>query len=216
MRRFTFLLPLTLCMTALCLPPAVRAEGREPLRLTSEDVGAAQGAFGELLAQSARASQRLTGLPEAAEHGRSSLGAPLPVTMIGLDALRRYQPGDPFEGLIEHLGAVLYAVQVGDEVRAELEFNRAERGWLPIRIGASSHAREVARLSKAAGPPSYLLRVPALGVEFLASGGGGDSLRLVLVHASPGVELPAGQPLSAAQVLRVLVPLARTHNGQLS
>lgn len=215
MRCFHFLMPLTLYMTALCLPHAVRAEGHEPLRLTAEDVGAAKGAFGELLAQSARANQRLVGLPETAEHSRSSLGTPLPVAMIGLDALRRYQPGDPVEGLIEHLGVVLYAVQVGDEVRAELELTRTERGWQPIRVGASSHAREVARLSKSSGAPSYLLRVPALGVEFLASGGG-DALRLVLVHASPGVDLPAGQPLPMAQVLRVLAPLARLHNGQLS
>ena len=52
--------------------------------------------------------------------------------------------------------------------------------------------------------------MPALGVEFLAYGGG-EALRLALLHAAPGVELQAGRVLPAQDVLRVLGPLARAY-----
>jgi hypothetical protein len=216
MRRiFPFLLSLALVASALIQPRTASAEGRTPLRLTSEDLGAARRAFTDLLVESNRGGQRLIGMPGPDEQARAGLGAPLPVAMIRLDRLRAYQPGAPIDNLIDHLGVVLYAVQVDRDVRAELEFDRQSGTWQAVRVGASGHARELARLSKLAGAPNYLLRVPALGVEFLAYGSG-DALRLLLVHATPGVELQAQKPLPAQDVLRVLSPLARAYRDPIT
>jgi hypothetical protein len=211
---FNLLLSLALVMPALLQPRTANAEGRAPLRLTSQDIGVAHRAFTDLLVDSHRAGQRLVGMPGPDEQSRAGLGAPLPVAMIGLDRLRAYQLGTPIDGLIDHLDVVLYSVQVDRDVRAELEFARQGGSWQAVRVGAPGHARELARLSKLSGAPAYLLRVPALGVELLAYGSG-EALRLVLVHATPGVELQAGKPLPVQEVLRVLGPLARAFNDQM-
>lgn len=215
MRRiFNLLLSLALVTPALLQPRTASAEGRTPLRITSQDVGVAHRAFADLLVDSSRAGQRLVGMPGPDEQARAGLGAPLPVAMIGLDRLRAYQLGTPIDGLIDHLDVVLYPVQVDRDVRAEMEFTRRSGSWQAVRVGAPGHARELARLSRVSGPPAYLLRVPALGVELLAYGGG-EALRLVLVHATPGVELQAGQPLPVQEVLRVLGPLARAYQDPM-
>jgi hypothetical protein len=212
----SLLVSLALGMLALDLlqPRTANAEGRVPLRVTADDIGVARSTFNDLLVQSNRASQRLVAMPEPGEQARAGLGAPLPVAMIGLDRLRAYQPGAPIDGLIDHLNVVLYPVQVDQDVRGEMEFARQDGSWQAVRVGASGHAREVARLSKLRGTPAYLLRVPALGVDFLAYGSAG-ALRLVLVHATPGVELQAGLPLPVQDVLRVMAPLARAYRDDL-
>lgn len=211
-RTIHLLLPLALGAAALGLlqPPTADAEARTPLRLTADDVGVARRAFTSLLVQSTQAGQRLVGMPEQAEQARTRLDSPLPVAMIRLDRLRAYQPGAPIDGLIDHLDVALYLVRVDQDVRAELELARQSGTWQPVRVGAPGHARELARLSNIAGSASYLLRVPALGVELLAYGSG-DALRLVLVHPVPELALPAGRPLPVQDVLRVLSPLARKH-----
>jgi hypothetical protein len=191
-------------------PRTAGAEGRTPLRLTAEDVDTARRGFTDLLAQSRQSGQRLADLPGSDEHARSGLGAPLPVAMIRLDRLRAYQAGAPADDLIDHLGVVLYPVQVGGDVRAELELAREGTTWQAVRVGASAHARELSRFGKVIGAPAYLVRVPALGVELLAYGSGA-TLRLALVHATPGIGLAAGRALPAQDVLNVLVPLARAY-----
>lgn len=219
--RLTVSLLLSLALGTLALdliqPRTANAEGRTPLRVTADDIDVARRTFSDLLVQSNRAnraSQRLVAMPGPDEQARAGLGAPLPVAMIGLGRLRSYQPGAPVDGLIDHLNVVLYPVQVDQDVRGEIELVRQDGSWQAVRVGASGHAREVARLSKLRGTPAYLLRVPALGVEFLAYGSA-DALRLVLVHATPGVELQAGWPLPVQDVLRVLGPVARAYRDDL-
>jgi hypothetical protein len=216
--RLTVNLLLSLVLGTLALdliqPRTANAEGRAPLRVTADDIGVARRTFNDLLVQSNQASRRLVAMPGPDEQARASLGAPLPVAMIRLDRLRAYQPGAGIDGLIDHLNVVLYPVQVDQDVRAEMEFVRQDGSWQAVRVGASGHAHEVARLSKVRGTPAYLLRVPALGVDFLVYGSA-EALRLVLVHATPGVELQAGQPLPVQVVLRVLGPLARAYRDDL-
>jgi hypothetical protein len=199
---------------ALVQPGTANAQGRTPLRVTADDVAVARRTFNDLLAQSNQASQRLVAMPGPDEQARAGLGAPLPVAMIRLDRLRAYQAGAPISGLIDHLNVVLYPMQVDEDVRGEVEIVREAGIWHAVRVGASGHAREVARLSKLRGTPAYLLRVPALGVDFLAYGSA-DSLRLVLVHATPGVPLEDGRPLPIQEVLGVLGPLARAYSDDL-
>lgn len=197
------------------LASAALADPRTPLRLTADDHRITRTAFHDLHARSNAANVRLTGMPDAAEQARTTLGAPLPVAMLHLDALRGYKPGTAIDGLVHHLDAVVCPVDVDRDVRTEVELVRDAAGaWQVVRVGAISHAREVARLGKVLGAPAYLLRVPALGVELLAYGAG-DTLRLAAVQAVPGVDLKAGQLLPAADVMRVLAPLARAHKGTL-
>jgi len=216
MRLTVSLMSLALGTLALGLSQSrtANAQGRTPLRVTADDIGMARLTFNDLLVQSNQGSQRLTAMPGPDEQARTSLGAPLPCAMIRLDRLRAYQAGAPIDGLIDHLDVVLYPMQVDQDVRGEVEFIRQAGDWQAVRVGAPGHAREVARLSKLHGTPAYLLRVPALGVEFLAYGNA-DALRLVLVHATPGVELQAGRPLRVDEVLRVLGPLARAYRDDL-
>ena len=216
--RLTISLLMSLALGTLGLdlvqPRTANAQGRTPLRVTADDVAVAHRTFNDLLVQSNQASQRLVAMPGPDEQARSGLGTALPVAMIRLDRLRAYQPGAPIDALIDHLNVVLYPVQVDRDVRAEIELAREAGSWQAVRVGAPGHAREVARLSKLHGTPAYLLRVPALGVEFLAYSSAG-SLRLVLVHATPGVSVEDGRPLPAGDVLRVLGPLARAYRDDL-
>jgi len=213
MRNLTHLvMSLALATSALGMlqPNTAAAEGKTPLRLATADVDTARRGFTDLLAASRQSGARFADLPGVHEHAASSLGQPLPVAMIRLDHLRAYEAGASVDGLIDHLGVVLYPVQVGRDVRAEIEVVRDGSTWQVVRVGASGHARELARVGKIIGAPAYLVRVPALGVELLAYGSG-PALRLALVHATPGVALPAGRALPAEDVLRVLVPLARAY-----
>ena len=211
---FSSLLVLGTLALAVARPRTAAAQGRAPLRVTAGDLGVARKGFTDLLAQSNQASKPLVGMPGPDEQARANLGAPLPLAMIGLDRLRAYQPGTAVDGLIDHLSVVVYPVQVDQDVRAEMEMVLQGGTWQTVRVGAPSHARELAKLSKIQGAAAYLLRVPALGVEFLAYPGV-DTLRLVLVHDAPDVGLPVGRALPAQDVMRVLAPLARAYRDDL-
>ncbi|HET7500764.1 MAG TPA: hypothetical protein VFK02_07165 [Kofleriaceae bacterium] len=216
--RLTVSLLMSLALGTLGLdrihPGIASAEGRAPLRVTASDIDVARHTLTDLLARSNLASQRFVDMPGPDEQARAGLGAPLPVAMIRLDRLRAYQLGAPLDDLIDHLNVVLYPVQVDQDVRGEIELVRQGSSWQAVRVGASGHAREVARMAKLRGTPAFLLRVPALGVEFLAYRSG-DALIVVLVHVTPGVELQAGRPLPVQEALRVLVPLARAYRDDL-
>lgn len=177
---------------------------------------AARVALTTLLDRAARGEARLSGLPAREEAASARLGEPLPVSMVRLDRLKAHRPGAPAESLIDKLDLAIYPVQVGADVRAELEMSRVDGAWQAVSVGGTGHARTVAdlRARSARGEAPFLLRVPALGVEFIAEARP-EGLTLTPLFARAGASLEAGKALPAAEVFKRLVPLALAHNGDL-
>ncbi len=189
---------------------ALRAPGVPPsLHATARD------AFASLLDRAARGEPRLSGVPEKGEAADARLGEPLPVAMVRLDQLKAHRAGEAVDALIQPLELAIYPVQVGAETRAELEMAPVDGVWRAISVGGAGHARVVAdlRARPAAGEPAYLLRVPALGVEFLARQARGG-LTLTPLFASPAAGLAAGKALPAREAVERLLPLAEAHGGE--
>lgn len=166
-------------------------------------------AFRELGGQ---AGPRLAGMPAAHQMDRAALGEGLAVKMVGLDALQRYQPGADVEALLEDLQTVVYSIRVAGAVHGEMTVGKVNGAWSPRGFGGMAHARALEKARARAGGAALLVRVPALGIEFVGRrDASGLSLTPLTDHAAAG--LRAGQPLPAARAFELLLPLARQHNG---
>ncbi|ATB40234.1 hypothetical protein CYFUS_005682 [Cystobacter fuscus] len=150
--------------------------------------------------------------PEEASTG--TLGEPIPVFMVSLERLQRYQGEDPGRLLLD-LQRVVYPVQVEGEVRSLVEVQSTRGRWETVQIGGAQksrlmekHRRGVMRTAGARVSDFFELRVPALHLVFLAHHGAeGLVVTPLLDEASLG--LRAGQPELASQVFSRLAPRAR-------
>jgi hypothetical protein len=174
-------------------------------------------AFRELGGQ---AGQRLAGMPAVHQMGKAALGEPLVVKMVGLDQLKRYQPGpgaDP-AALLEDLMTVVYPIRVDGAVLGEMVVGKVDGTWSARSFGGKGHARAMEKVRgqvMAAGVPAdstLLVRIPALNIEFVGHRDSGG-LQLTPLTDLPAAGLRAGQTLPAARAFELLLPLARQHNG---
>jgi hypothetical protein len=161
----------------------------------------------------------LTGMPTHAEMGRTALAPAVPVYMVRLDHLQQYQTGADPAPLLQDLHTVIYPVVVGDEVRSEMVLSKVEGTWIATSFGGTDHARVLEKVrrgvihtAQVAADATFLVRVPALNVEFVGYQGAQGLLLTPLLDRT-AADLKAGQSLPAVTVFERLAPLARQHNG---
>jgi hypothetical protein len=153
---------------------------------------------------------RALGFTSSEEAARAQLGPRYEVFVIGLDALRAYRPEAPADSLLVASSETVFPVLVDGQVRSSMTVTRTPQGFAPTAFGAAAMIRStMGARGRAEG--DFLVRVPALGLQFIGSRAEGRLL-LTAVVADPRLQLPPGRPVPAETVLGQLVPLARAQN----
>lgn len=140
----------------------------------------------------------------------ATTGEKLDVFMIRLDALKGAPAGAASaESLLTATSESIVPVLVGGRIRSSITVTRRPGGYEATAFGEG--LRGVGE-----GRPlvegTFLVRVPALGLEFLGSREAGK-LMLTPTAADPRLRLEPGRAVPAEEVVQQLVPLAQSHNG---
>lgn len=141
---------------------------------------------------------------------QATLGEPLMIYQVRLDALRRFNgQGDP-QTLLADVRRSLYPVQVSGKVATSIFVTGVREGWRATELGNAAVAKLVSRYRHGAG--DFVVHVPALQSYFVADQVEG---RLVLtpVMDDPRTGFRAGEALPADLVFAALQKAASDYNG---
>jgi hypothetical protein len=200
-------------LAAMFTASVATAEDQPPAR-KSQEAAAAQGLA--ILRALAVDRSRDFGF-SAANADRTTLGKPLAVYSVALDALKEFRAGENASNLIEQSPAAFYPVLLDGTVRAGVRVEDTSAGWEPARVGNEGLAASVDRARQALPSPDdpaiALVQVLALNLVFVGQKTG-DDWTLVPVIDDASVELKAGTPEPAERIFARLAPLAARHNGQ--
>jgi hypothetical protein len=159
------------------------------------------------------------GFDSPKEAAEVKLGVPLRVVMVELARLQRYQVGDDPVQLMTPLDQVLYPVTVNDQTRSSVIISKAKEGWEVTEIGNSDLAKGLARLRKGNSDSTrtplesyYVVRIPALNLEFLGYGVDRTTMLIPLFDEST-YGFRSGIAMPAAKVFEAVLPEARRHDG---
>ncbi len=162
---------------------------------------------------------RTVGMPSAADAKRSGLGAPLPVFLVGADALQTYDGRKSDREMLIDLQFALYPVLVNGEVTSSLGVGKAADGWETREISSPELARVLVQMRASAMASEkrdarayFVVRVPALQMVFLAQGAG-DELTLRSVSDLPEIGLAANAPVAGRELFAKLAPVAQQPHG---
>jgi hypothetical protein len=144
------------------------------------------------------------------EARQATLGAPLAIYHVRLDALRSMPVDGNPDPLISAAQRSLYPVQVGQRVACAVFVGQAADGWRATDMGNPAVARAVAGYRKA--DSDFIVHVPALQSWFIGRRGEGG-LTLTPVFEDNRVEWKPGVALPAERVFQQLRKLAQDYNG---
>jgi hypothetical protein len=218
-RSATFCAALAICTAAFgmsgCTPQ--ETDNREaasqqaaPNQETTLD-GAARAGLAALKELTAGPGAQALGIA-AADADKASLGQGYDVFTVGLDQLREYRSGTPATSLIRRGPDTIIPVMVGGEVRSSMTVTQTERGFVTSEIGSGEMMQAMARSAERV-PGDFLLRVPALGLQFVGRNVDGRTM-LRMTSPDPRLKIRAGAEMPAEEVFTQLVPIARAYNGE--
>ena len=160
------------------------------------------------------------GLPDVASAAKAGLGTPKRDFIIRLDALQAYKPGADVEALLVDTKIVHYPVVVAGKPAGSISLANQKGKWELVSVGdvqrtnlrKASIDNSVKRFAKAE-EDHFIVRIPALNLEFTAFRDRADALQLASVSDNPMAGLTAGEAEPAAKVLARLLPLALADDG---
>lgn len=141
----------------------------------------------------------------------ATIGEKLDVFMIRLDALKAAPVDAPSaEKLLTSTTESVVPVLIGGQVRSSITITRGTGGFEASAFGEAD--LQGLGESRPPGQGAFLVQVPALGLQFLGSREAGK-LMLTPMVSDPRLRLETGKAAPADDVVRQLVPLARSHDG---
>ncbi|MCS0632795.1 hypothetical protein NX786_26025 [Telluria mixta] len=150
------------------------------------------------------------GFESEAEVRQATLGEPLQVYRVQLDALRAFTGNTDPETLLVDIRRSLYPVKVGDRVATSIFVTGSREGWRASELGNAAVARLVSRYRHGAG--DFVVHVPAMKSWFVADRVEGK-LMLTPVMDDPRTKLRAGETLPADVVFLQLKAASEGYNG---
>jgi hypothetical protein len=150
------------------------------------------------------------GFESEGEVRQATLGEPLQVYRVQLDALRAFTEKTDPETLLVDIRRSLFPVKVGDRVATSIFVTGAREGWRASELGNAAVARLVSRYRHGAG--DFVVHVPALKSWFVADRVEGK-LMLTPVMDDPRTKLRAGETLPADVVFLQLKAASEGYNG---
>jgi hypothetical protein len=201
--------PFALILAMACFLGGCQTSRSHPHPSTSQDTAAQQGLA--TLRQVVNAGNYASlgfGSPE--EVRQATLGEPLQVFRVQLDALRAFTGKTDPETLLVDIRRSMYPVKVGDRVATSVFVIGAGKGWRASELGNAAVAQLVSRYRHGAG--DFVVHVPALKAYFVANRVEGK-LMLTPVMDDPRTQLKAGETLPAEVVFVRLQQAAEGYNG---
>jgi hypothetical protein len=150
------------------------------------------------------------GFESEAEVRQATLGEPLQVYRVQLDALRAFTENTDPETLLVDIRRSLYPVKVGDRVATSIFVTGSREGWRASELGNAAVARLVSRYRHGTG--DFVVHVPAMKSWFVADRVEGK-LMLTPVMDDPRTKLRAGETLPADVVFLQLKAASEGYNG---
>jgi hypothetical protein len=160
------------------------------------------------------------GLPDAASAGKAALGTPERDFLIRLDALKAYKPGSDPEALLTDTRIIHYPLVVVGKAVSTLDLQNAKGAWAVVGTGDAQRTAlrkravdaSVRRFAKAEAD-HFIVRIPALNMEFTAFRDANGALQLASVADNPLAGLVAGEAEPATKVLARVQPMALEDDG---
>ncbi|MFJ1471789.1 hypothetical protein [Massilia orientalis] len=150
------------------------------------------------------------GFESEAEVRQATLGDPLQVYRVQLDALRAFTGNTDPETLLVDVRRSLYPVKVGDRVATSIFVTGSREGWRASELGNAAVARLVNRYRHGAG--DFVVHVAAMKSWFVADRVEGK-LMLTPVMDDPRTKLRAGETVPADVVFLQLKAASEGYNG---
>lgn len=141
---------------------------------------------------------------------RATLGEPLQVYRVQLDALRAFTEQTDPETLLVDIRRSLYPVKVGDRVATSIFVTGSREGWRASELGNAAVARLISRYRHGAG--DFVVHVAAMKSYFVAHRVEGK-LMLTPVMDDPRTKLRAGETVPADVVFLQLKAASEGYNG---
>jgi hypothetical protein len=205
MRKF----PVALIVAAACLLGGCQTSRNQPHPVPSQEKAAERGLATLKQAVNAR-NYAAFGFTSPDEVRQATLGAPLQIYQVQLEALRAFTDKTDPETLLVDLRTNLYPVKVGERVASGVFVMGAHDGWRAAELGNAAVAQLVSRYRHGSG--DFVVHVSALASYFVGDRVEGKLLLTPLVD-DPRTELRAGQALPADVVFARLRPVAERYNG---
>lgn len=168
----------------------------------------------QIIAEDASQIAPLSAEPGAAA-AAPALGTPKRDFFIRLDKLRGYQGGS-VEGLLTDTKQVYYPVYVGKRPASTITMVRGKAGWEMLSVGETELTqRRQDAIEKSAKrfarkeSEHFIVRIPALSVEFTAFRNRSGELQFASVVDNEKYGLTAGEAEDAKAVIGRIAPLAR-------
>ncbi len=165
-------------------------------------------------------SFRDLGLSDVASAAKAGLGTPKRDFIIRLDALQAFKAGGDIEALLVDTRIVHYPIVVDGKAISSISMVSQEGKWETVSVGDAQRTslrrraidNSVKRFAKAE-EDHFIVRIPALNMEFTAFRDRSDALQLASVSDNPKAGLIAGEAEPAAKVIPRLLPLALADDG---
>lgn len=196
------------CQMISPFTPGSRAAG-QPLPSATQAAAAQQGLA--TLTQLVNAKNYAAlGFNSPDEVHRATLGQPLSISTVRLDALLAYTDQTSPETLLVDARRSLYPVEVSQRVATSVFVTGSTDGWRATDLGNPAVARGVTRYRSR--PTDFIVHVPALQVYFVGNQTEG-MLMLTPVRNDARADFRAGEPIPAHEAFKRLQPLAQGYNG---
>lgn len=165
-------------------------------------------------------SFRDLGLADVASAAKAGLGTPKRDFIIRLDALKEFKAGGDIEALLSDTKIVHYPIVIEGKAISSISMVKLEGKWETVSVGDVQRTslrrraidNSVKRFAKTE-EDHFIVRIPALNMEFTAFRDRSDALQLASVSDNPMAGLIAGEAEPAAKLIPRLVPLALADDG---
>jgi hypothetical protein len=179
-------------------------------RPSNNETAAAQHGLATLKQVVNASNYAALGFNSVDEVRQATLGEPLQVFRVRLDALRAFTGQTNPETLLVDIRRNLFPVKVGDRVATSIFVLGSRQGWRASELGNAAVARLVSRYRHGAG--DFVVHVPAMKAYFVANRVEGK-LMLTPVMDDPRTKLRAGETLPADVVFLQLKAASEGYNG---
>ena len=145
----------------------------------------------------------------------ATLGSPLQVFTVRLDALRDYQPQTDPNSLLVDSHQIIYPVIVGGQQRSSMTMRELDGKWQVASFGKPTLTKALVQTrqrhiesTKVPIESVFVVNIPALNLHFIGRRDG-SALLLTPLASDPSLKVEEGQSIEAQAVFNTLAPRAR-------
>ena len=137
--------------------------------------------------------------------------------MIGLNDIKKYNPGDDVRKIIKEYPSIeVSLVNKDGEIRTSIEFVKNKDKWEASGYGSTPELIILSNAQAALGisvvNKGNLIRIPALQTSFIAVSSAAG-LEFIILEDKQYLKFKKGEKITSSEAILRLKPLANKHNG---